>query len=189
MLLLVFLTAWWFVLQTPLLGLLRGSFEFFGAGARVQDGGGGAWTFRIPMEVALAPAAQTSGATNVHAVIFDVPQADIATFTFSLPMLWAILLAIPGLRASVRPMLIGTLAMWLLETLLLFAFIEISAWKVAGQLSQSQGEFTKWWLKFGEYLVVMVIPYTAPVLLALWLRPDFRARIFGAEEKRTKTAR
>jgi len=181
-LLILFLTVWWFALQNPLLFALRSSFQLIGGltygGQIVEENAAGQWTFRVPMEVSVPASAETSAA-KVHSVIFDIPRPDVTTFTFSLPVLWAILLAAPGIR--LRPMLIGTAAMALLETVLLLFFVEISAWKVAGQLSHAQGEMSKWALRFGEYLVVMVIPYAAPLLVALWVHRSFRNRVFGLE--------
>lgn len=60
------------------------------------------------------------------------------------------------------------------ENVLVVWFMEISAHKVAAQLYVSQGQPASWPLRFGEYLVVNVIPYAAPFLMAIALHRELR---------------
>ena len=179
-LLIVLLAVWWFCLLNPLLFLLRGSAELFGgavfgspAGHLVTETPSGNWSLRIARDVEI-PAA--SGAVRIHSIDFDMARADLVAFTFSLPVYWAIALAAPGIRRNARPLLAGTLLVAALEVALLLAFMEISARNVAAQLSQSQDGLLKWALRLGDYLVVNVIPFAGPFLIATALHRDLRQR-------------
>src|SRR5437899_11673905 len=88
MLMIVFLLVWWFGLLNPLLFLLRSSTELFGNLISVSETPSGDWSFTIPVEVVVANSPQSSGPAKIHSVAFDVPRADVITFTFSLPVFW-----------------------------------------------------------------------------------------------------
>jgi hypothetical protein len=170
------LVLWWFVLRGPMLTLLRAGVELLG-GEVAGETASGDWTMRVSLE-GVIPANGQRAAQEVHSVEFDIAHADINAFTFSLPVYWAIMLAIPGLRRSVRPLVIGTAIVAALELALMFAYLNIVAHTTAGQLGVPQGGGVKWLLHFGEYLVVTVIPYAAPFLIALGLHRDLRGQIF-----------
>jgi len=177
-LLITFLVLWWFVLRAPMLSLLRGGIEMLG-GDVAGETAAGDWTMRVPLE-GVIPATQGRAAQQVRSVEFDIARADVNAFTFSLPVFWAIMLAIPGLRRSVRPLAIGTALVAALELAMMFLYLQIVAHNNAAQLGVPQGAGAKWLLHFGEYLVVTVIPYAAPFLIAIWLHRDLRGQIFRA---------
>jgi hypothetical protein len=48
-------------------------------------------------------------ARQIRSIDFDVSQGDAITFTFSLSVYWAIMLAAPGVRRTLRPLLLARL--------------------------------------------------------------------------------
>lgn len=180
-LLISLLILWWFVLVNPMLFLLRGAVEasgrvFYGgdAGELVLEAPSGDWSFRVPMEIVVPPSPRQPTGAKVHSIEFDMPRPDVTAFTFSLPVYWAIILAAPGIRRAMRPLILGTGLVAILEIVLVVWFMEISAHKVAAQLYAAPGQTASWLLRFGEYLVVMVIPYAAPFLIAIALHRELR---------------
>lgn len=184
-LLVSFLLIWWFFLVNPLLSFLRGAVEvsgslFYGSAARelLSETPSGDWSFRVPMEIVLPPSPQQPTGAVVHSIDFDMPRSDVTAFTFSLPVFWAIVLAAPGIRRAWWPLIQGTMLVTLLEIVLVVCFVEISAHKVAAQWYPPQGETASWLLRFGEYMVVNVIPYAAPFLIAIALHRELRWQMF-----------
>ena len=183
-LLIAFLTLWWFALLTPMLWALEGVGGVVGGlllggrnGELIHQNATGDWTFHVPLEMTLtSPAGQP--AQQVHSIDFDMPRSDVIAFTFSLPVFWAIALALPGWRRNWRPLVIGTVLTAALELMLLLAFAEISAHKAAAQLSGIEGAADTWILRFGEYLAVSVLPYAAPMIIALVVNPGLRWEVF-----------
>ena len=180
-LLVSFLLIWWFFLVNPLLSFLRGAVEvsgsvFYGGAARelVSETPSGDWSFRVPMEIVLPPSPQQPAGALVHSIDFDMPRSDVTAFTFSLPVFWAIVLAAPGIRRALWPLIQGTMLVTILEIVLVVCFVEISAHKVAAQWYPPQGETASWLLRFSEYMVVNVIPYAAPFLIAIALHRELR---------------
>jgi len=183
-LLILLLVFWWFLLLNPLLFLLRDSAEIFGSlilggDSRqfVTETPSGDWSFRVPLEVVAPRLPRQSGPMQIHSIDFDIARSDVNAFTFSLPVFWAIVLAAPGIRRSLRPLILGTILAAILEIVLLLIFVEISARNAAAQLAPQSG-LTKWFLHFGEYLVVSVIPYTAPFPIALSVHRELRSQFF-----------
>ena len=170
------LTLWWFVLQSPMLYLLKSA---AGAFVLIEENPSGDWVVRVPLE-------KTLRAQRIHSISFDMPRADAIAFTFSLPVYWAITLAAPGVRRSLRPLLLGTILMSAFELVLLLTFAQITAHNAASQLAGTEDSFGKWARHAGEYLVVSVLPYTVPFVVALSLHRELRAQVFGIgkEERR-----
>jgi hypothetical protein len=183
-LLIALLALWWFLLLNPLLFLLRGAVEVcgplvFGADSSefVRETPQGDWSVRVPLEVAArASAPGQPGAAAIHSVDFDIARADAIAFTFSLPVYWAIVLAAPGIRRSLRPLIYGSGIIAILEIVLFLAFAAIFAHKVADGLS-APGAAVDWPVRLGDYLVVAVIPYMAPFLIAFALHRDLRTQV------------
>jgi len=180
-LLVSFLLIWWFFLVNPLLSFLRGAVEvsgsvFYGGAARelVSETPSGDWSFRVPMEIVLPPSPQQPTGAVVHSIDFDMPRSDVTAFPFSLPVFWAIVLAAPGIRRALWPWIQGSMLVTILEIVLVVCFVEISAHKVAAQWYPPQGETASWLLRFSEYMVVNVIPYAAPFLIAIALHRELR---------------
>jgi hypothetical protein len=184
-LLIALLALWWFLLLNPLLFLLRGAVDVCGAAVLgsdsrefVRETPQGDWSVRVPLEIAApASAPGRSGPTAIHSIDFDIARADVIAFTFSLPVYWAIVLAAPGIRRVLRPLVFGSLLIAVLEIVLFLAFAEIFAHKIAAGLSAPEGTAASWHLRLGEYLVVGVIPYVAPLLVAFALHRDLRSQV------------
>ena len=182
----VLLMVWWFVLQNPMRALLQASVEICGslvfgipASKLLTVTPGGDWTFEIPIDFTAPAESSNGGLVHYNSIDFDLARSDIGAFTFSLPVYWAIILAVPGAWRSRRAMIYGTLLMALLEIGLLLIFIEIFAHKTAAKMAQSQDPLTNWLLHFCDYLVVSAIPYAAPFIVAIWLQPELRRQILG----------
>ena len=185
-LMIALLALWWFVLVNPLLLLLRGSAAILGSLAYgvsysklITETATGDWSFSIPWELEVPKSRQQPDPTKIQSIEFDLARTDAIAFTFSLPLYWAIALAASPTRRGVRPLVWGTILMVILETLLLLAFVEIDACNIAAHLARSQSDIGKWFLNFGNYLVVNVIPYVSPFVVAISLDRDLRRQIFG----------
>ncbi len=116
---------------------------------------------------------------QIHSIYFDIPRSDVITFTFSLPVYWAIVLATPGLRRNLRDLLLGTACMCAAELALLLVFARITAVGAACQLAGGGDATGKWIRNFGVYLVVNVLPYAIPFIVALSLHRDLRREVFA----------
>jgi hypothetical protein len=177
------LLFWWFVLLNPMLSLLRVSAEIswsivFGGEKMITELPSGGWSLRVPVESTILDSPQHRGPMEIHSIEFDIARSDLIVFTFSLPVYWAIVLAAPEMRRSLRPLILGTILMAALEIVLFLAFAEINAHHAAAQWSGRQSDASKWFLRFGDYLVVSTIPYAAPFIVVLSLHRGLRRRIF-----------
>src|SRR5205823_2434345 len=76
----------------------------------------------------------------------------------------------------------GTILVAILVIILLLVFVEVSARKVALQMAASDNGVANWFLHFAEYLLVSVIPYVAPFLIALSVNRELSSQIFGRAE-------
>ena len=176
------LLLWWFVLLNPLLYLLKESVGFcggflFGSSRLITETPSGDWTVEIPMDLTFP--GSNGRPMHGHAIDFDVARADAAIFTFGLPLYWAVILAVPGIRRSVQPMVRGTVLVGSVEIALFLAFLQITAHKTATQLTHPGDPAPGWFLRFSEYLVVNTIPYLAPFLSAIWLHHGLREQVFN----------
>jgi hypothetical protein len=147
----------------------------------IQENPAGDWTLRVPLEMTL-PATPQRQAQQISSIDFDLARKDIVSFTFSLPLFWAVVLAAPGLRRGLRPLLLGTVLMSVVELLLLLAFVQIGARNAAAQYAGSQDEVGRWFRRAAEYLVVNVLPYAVPFVVALSLHRGLREAIFPLKE-------
>ena len=173
------LTLWWLALRPPLFLVLRVSEEVTmgllpgsdSTSSVISVDVSGDWNFRVPVQ----DTHQEPGAPpKAHTVEFTVPQDDVAVFTLSFPFFWALMLAAPGARSHVKAILWGTALVALTETLLLLGWIEISASNVMVQWRSGAAGQARWWSAFGEYLVTDVMPFFAPVAIALAVLRDLR---------------
>ena len=174
------LIVWWFVLQSPMRALLKASAQACGglafgipASKLLTEAANGDWTFEIPLDF-------SSGPVQYHSINFDLARSDVSAFTFSLPVYWAIMMALPWAWRSRRALIQGTLLMGALEIILLLVFAQILAHKLAAQMAHSQDATTSWLLHFGNSLVLIAIPYVAPFVAAIWLHPELKRQMFGA---------
>src|SRR5262249_7770811 len=139
----------------------------------VTEAANGDLTWEVPLEFK-GPSPADGSPMLFHSINFDLARADLSIFTFSLPVFWAVVLAAPCTGRTRRTLLRGTLVMALAEIVLLLIFVEIFAHKTAAKLAQSQDPTTAWVLHLGEYLIVGVIPFMAPFIVAIWMHPGLR---------------
>lgn len=176
-----FLLVWSFGLQNPMLFLLRASEELTlrlagtGAGDPITEEPSGDWTFRIPVHDS---AVQKAGAVKIRSIDFTMPRGDVILFTFSLPVFWAIMLAARIDKAALTAFFWGTAAMGLTEVILLFLFLQMSAYGVLTQFHASPNEIARWLRDLGTYLIVSVIPFILPIVAALTFHRRLREQFF-----------
>jgi len=170
------LILWWFVLLNPLLYLLRS-----GAGTIVpiSETATGDWTIEVRVEAVVPASPEHPKQVPVHSIDFDLARADAGAFTFGLPVFWAVILAVPGIRRWWRPLILGTLSMALVELVLFLIYVELFAHNTAAQWRPAPDPVAAWFYHFGDYLLVSVVPYVAPFLIAIWIHRDLREQIFG----------
>ena len=170
------LSLWWFLLLSPMLYMLKGAAGVF---LPIQENASGDWTLRVPLERTLPATPQQPVAQQIHSIDFDMPRGDATAFTFSLPVYWAIILAAPGVRRNLRPLLVGTAVMAAVELAMLLVFAEISARNSAAQLAGGGGDVVAGWARLlGGYLLATVLPYATPFVVALSLHRGLREEIF-----------
>ncbi|HTS61876.1 MAG TPA: exosortase H-associated membrane protein [Candidatus Acidoferrales bacterium] len=173
------LALWWFALQPPMLFALRVAGEAAisllpgstGASAITLDESGD-WNFRMPADEVHREA---GGPVQVNSVEFTMPRRDVALFTFSVPLFWALMLASPGVRRHLNAMLWGTVLLAGVEVLLLLAHLGINRQAI---LAAWHPGASAWWRELASYLITSVMPFFAPLCAAVWLQPELRALIF-----------
>ena len=170
------LALWWFVLLGPMLSVLKDAAGGFLLIAENPDGN---WTVRVPLEHTLA-ATPERPAQQIHSVDFDIRRSDVVSFTFSLPVFWAIILAAPGVRRCLWPLLLGTGLMCAVELVLLVIFAHITARNAVSQLEGAPDAAGKWARHVGEYLIISVLPFVVPVVVALSLHRELRGQVLSA---------
>jgi hypothetical protein len=179
------LTLWWLLLLGPMMYLLKGAAQTF---VFIRESPTGDWTLRVPLERILPATPQRPMAQRIRSIEFDLARTDLVGFTFSLPVYWAIVLAAPGIRRSLRPLLLGTALMSGVELLLLWGFIQIGARNAAAQYAADDDAVGKWIRQVGEYLIVNVLPYAVPFAVALSLHRELRGEIFPGTKPATASA-
>jgi hypothetical protein len=154
--------------------------DMFGnnSGQLISETPAGDWSLRVPVRFTMPESPQQLGPVKIHSVDFDVARTEAIAFTFSLPVYWAIILAAPNVRRNLRPLALGSIVVAILEAMLFLAFAEISAHNVAAQWSRQAPDSSDWFLRFAYYLVVNVIPYVAPFLIAVAFHHEFSGQIF-----------
>ena len=190
------LALWWLVLLNPLLAGLRLSAELT---LRLLPGGSSVshvtigpdrdWTFQVPAPAAvvnqertqqmLGAAAAGAGHIKIRSMKVEGTGKYPILFTVSLPLFWAILLAAPGRRRRLLlPMLCGT------AVLAVFALLSIAVYAIGlvGRYSQSTAQGLPGFLTDSAmYLAAGVVPYLAPVLVALSLDGELRGLILAGQ--------
>jgi hypothetical protein len=168
------LSLWWFALVNPMLAVLK---EGAGAFLTMTENANGSWSVRVPV-YAILPASPGLPAQQVNWIDFDLPRMDVIAFTFSLPVLWAILMAAPGLARSIGPLLSGTAILSAIELAMVYGYAKISAWNAVVALGTPDSGVSKWARKVGEYVIVAVIPYVSPFVLAVCVHRQLRQELF-----------
>ena len=109
------LIIWWLVLLDPMLSALQGMGNIaapmvFGgnSGEFMREDSARNWNFSVPKKFIVPASELNLVPQQVKSIKFDVARADVLGFTFSLPVFWAVVLAAPGWRRNLRPFLLGT---------------------------------------------------------------------------------
>jgi len=168
------LILWWCVLLGPMLALLKNAAGHFLA---IEEHSSGAWTVRVPFERTLPPSAEQPAMRQIRSIDIDMTRSDVTMFVFSLPVYWALILAVPGMGRNLRPLLLGTLVISAAEIALLLGYVEITAASAASQLTGA-GHLSEWVRQLGFYLLVNVLPYAVPFVVALSLHRKLRREMF-----------
>jgi hypothetical protein len=187
------LALWWFILLNPLLAGLRLSAELT---LRLLPGGNSVshvtigpsrnWTFQVPAPAAVVNQESTqqmlgaagSGRIRIRSMKVEGAARYPILFTVSLPLYWAILLAAPGWRRLPFRMSCGT------AVLAIFALLSIAAYAirlVGGYFQLTTEGLPGFLTDSAMYLAVGVVPYLAPVLVALSLDGELRGLILNGD--------
>jgi hypothetical protein len=180
LLIVVALSLWWFVLLPSLLGLLRLSADVafnilpvsYAPSYSVNSSGD--WDFQIPLDGEIGIQSRT--------LRFTVPKDTLINFTFSLPIYWALLLAIPAgkreMAARIRALLFGSAVMVCVEIASFVAAIEIAASDVMAQVKPGTNGFFVWAKSLVDYLALHVIPFLTPFVIAGVFDRSLRRSVF-----------
>jgi len=172
------LALWWFALRGPMLNLLRDAAEAF---VQVNENSSGDWSVRAPISILLPPTAQRPMPRQIHFVNLDLPRSDASRFTFSIPVYWAIILAIPSAQRKLRSFLVGTAIMAAFELVLLLTFIRMTAYDAISRIQGDPGFLGA--RRLVLYLVPNVLPYMIPFGLALALNRQLRVQVLKLPTK------
>ena len=176
LLLIALLTLWWFALRSPFLMALR---QAAGVFLTIDDAPSGDWTIRVPLDHFLAATAQ-SPPMAIHSIDFDLAPDDAASFTFSILILWAVLLAASGWKLRPRPLLLGSAVVLTAQILMFLIFAKVTAGKAAARLPGAlDSGFAAWYLKASDYFLGQFAPYFVPVMVALTVDRELRRDILA----------
>jgi hypothetical protein len=184
------LTVWWWLLLTPLLGSMRLSTIL---ALRLLPGGGTSsgitvapntdWILQVPISPSIASEdavqrafGRAPGAPLVKVRSFKLTIArQIPTFfTLSFPLFWALALAAPRGPRFWHSLAIGTV---LLSILAMLCLLTYTAYTIGTNIRLISNGLPATLWGAAEYLNVNVVPYVAPLLLALWLCTELRTQI------------
>ncbi len=170
------LTLWWFALLGPMLYVLKGA---AGAFVSIEYTAAGDWSLHVPLHAILPATREHPVAQEIRSIDFDLSRSDAIAFTFSLPVYWAIILAAPDVKRSLRPLLLGTVLVSAIEVALLLVFAEFTARDAVSQFSGRADVEGGWLRHVGEYLIVDVLPYIGPFVVAISLHGKLRTQVLG----------
>lgn len=184
--------VWWILLVDPLLVWVRYSGDLVlgwapGAaeGEHITIKPDGNWMLRLPVPAAAAGRAdlqQIAGAGSpgaqpkkVRSFKLEISRGKVALFTVALPLYWALMLAAPG-KKRLRMLAYGSagIAVAMPFTLTLDGMGAIRLY-----FHIQSTPFTGFLWTAAGYLNSQVLPYAAPLFLALWLNPELRAQVFA----------
>jgi len=182
------LALWWLLLLNPLLDMLRVSAQLAlralpraGALTRITEEAGGDWAIRMPLPSPLETTAQRMfGANQTQPVktrflTLRLPRQAFIRFTMAMPLFWAIVLAAPLSRRTVRAVLAGSALLAVLALLTGALFVAYTIHQQIPLVLSRAGVFL---LKFSHYLNTDALPYLAAIVLAFWLHADLRSQVF-----------
>jgi hypothetical protein len=150
----------------------------------------GDWSLRLPMPPAIARlprvqhmfghAAGDAAPIRVRSLKLVIERKYPVLFTAGLPFYWALILASgrldSGWARPLRALLKGSAELFVIAALSLVFYIISTAIKNTHILSGGPLGFL---FDAGDYLAINVVPYLAPLLLALYLGAGLRALIFA----------
>jgi hypothetical protein len=170
---------WWFVLLSPMLEGLRITTGFLLRTLPGGDRGGNIlvdanqnWVLRAPL-----PAAHDATGRR-RFVRLAIPPRVPNLFTLGLPLFWAVVLAAPGTRRLWRILAIGTTVLACIAPLALLVYL---AQIIKSNLYPASANWAGRLIDLGAYLSATVIPYAAPVLLAVGLNRELRDLILTGQ--------
>jgi hypothetical protein len=190
------LALWWWFLLTPVLAGMRAPAEFalgwlpgYGSEVRITAEPGGNWSVAAPVSLTNAPLqdavenavrglkdAAPNAPRRIRSVRAVFTRASLSVFCLSVPLYWAILLAAPRGKRRLRAALAGTAlaAITGFLSLLLFLITSIDVY-----VQFVRGPVAQFALNLGSYMGQYLLPYAAPLLIAIWLDAEFRDRILS----------
>jgi len=184
-LVILFLTFWWFFPLHPFRSLIKGSVEVFagtlfgrGSDVTITETGSGHLQVSLWTEASVPKSPPESGTSKQRVRMTYNSEYYPESFTFSLPVFWAIMLAAGGLRRNVKPLLFGTAVMILVEIFLALAYLKIFMHGSLLKLSGSETAFFQLLFKCLYYLVLQVAPFTVPFIAALIFSSELKWQIF-----------
>jgi len=191
----VTLALWYMLLLDPLLGGLRIATQPIlkllpgdGSAAHATIEPDGNWLLQIPVPASVAQldsmqqifgrVSKDAPLVKVRSIKVPIPEKFPMLFTVSLPFFWALWVAAPRGENFLRGFLAGSglLAVAGVLSLVFFAVhtavvtLHVTLSGIAGFLFQA-----------GQFWVVDVIPYAAPLLLALWLHEGLQKLVFSGD--------
>ncbi len=180
---------WYFTLLDPTLGALRISAGIMlrlapraSADSRIAMDSQGNWSVRVPLAIDRVQGwvAQYAPAGGRRAMIdVTLSKSTQGLFVLALPLYWAILLAAPRRGHFWRATVLGTI---LLATVAIFS-CSVTIGHRAAPYVWDPGGSVAFVLEVGAYLAQSVVPYIAPLAVAIALLPDVRALVFPWEEE------
>jgi hypothetical protein len=199
------LAVWWWLLLTPVLAVMRAPTEFAlrllpgcGQETRILTGPDGQWSFAAPPGAASAPLqnAIQEAMRGLPDAAAKVPwrisskqvvcaRTSLSLFSLSLPLYWSILLAAPPRKSRLRAALGGS------ALAAAIGFVSLLLFFVKGTNDLAQfvpGAAARFALDLASYLGESLLPYAAPLLIAIWLNSEFRDRILSAAALRSSPA-
>ena len=191
LLVVVMLTVWWMLLLDPLLGALRFSTGLAlhllpgnGSMAHASNDPFGNWVLQVPVPGFLQKSNAVQKMFDPAVRPIRLPSLKLAIsrdvpilFSLVFPLFWAAALAAPFTRRTWKILLGGTALVGFISVgcIILYAIYMIDR-----HLGYTTGA-SNTVLNFFEYLNMHVVPYAAPLLIALALNDDLRAQIFSTD--------
>lgn len=186
------LGIWWMLLLDPMLSGLRSVSEWVlhllpeGSGvAQITIQPDGDWLFRIPLPEAIGKLESTQKIfgreykdgkpVKVRSVKFPMERKYPALFTVGLPFFCALWFAAPHRQNSLRAMLLASAA---LGTLAVISLVSYAFFAAAAFLHFKPPGVQGYLLNLGDFIVLNVIPFAGPLLLAIGLNRGIQQLVF-----------
>jgi hypothetical protein len=180
------LVLWWLVLLGPLLDWVRFSSAVlldaaggFSAETSIVAQPGGIWIIQAPVPAAPAATASPVNGGRFRSLKLQVPQWIPTVQTVCVPLYWALILAAPRGRAWWRALILGTVLLLALAPVSLLVY---AAHAVQRTLYPESAAFLRAVLDFADHICGSVLPYAAPVAMALALNRELRMKILGGDD-------